>query len=202
MILVTGFEPFGGDSRNPSAEIALALDGRMVAGERVRGLVLPCVFGKSLLELRRALRRDRPILVICLGLAGGRNCLSLERVAINVNDARIPDNAGSSPVDEAIVARGPVAYWSTLPIKAIRVAWQDAGFAAEISQTAGTFVCNYVFYGLMRSLTRVGGRGGFVHVPPPSEGMGLEDMVRALEMAIELSLSVSQDLRISGGALS
>ncbi len=202
MVLVTGFEPFGGDSFNPSGEIALALDGLQLAGQPVRGLVLPCVFGQSLVALRRALRRNRPALVICLGLAGGRNCFSLERVAINVNDARIPDNAGASPVDEAIVSKGPVGYWSTLPIKAIRAAWEEAGFAAEISQTAGTFVCNHVFYGLMRSLARSGGRGGFVHVPPASEGMGLDRMVRAVEMAIEVSFSISQDLRVSGGALS
>lgn len=202
MVLVTGFEPFGGDSWNPSAEIALALNERTVAGERVRGVVLPCVFGEALVELRRALRRERPVLVICLGLAGGRSCLSLERVAINVNDARIPDNAGAAPVDEAIAARGPVAYWSTLPIKAIRSAWESAGWAAEISQTAGTFVCNHVFYGLMRSLARGRARGGFVHVPYPGERFGLEQMVRAVEMAIEVSLSVSEDLRESGGALS
>ncbi|MBX3171132.1 MAG: pyroglutamyl-peptidase I [Candidatus Eremiobacteraeota bacterium] len=202
MVLVTGFEPFGGDSFNPSAEIALALNGRQVAGQIVRGVVLPCIFGQALVELRRALRRERPVLVICLGLAGGRNCLSLERVAINVNDARIPDNAGAVPVDEAIVAKGPVAYWSTLPIKAIRAVWEEAGVPVEISQTAGTFVCNHVFYGLMRSLARSGGRGGFVHVPPPGPGFGLGEMVRALEMAIEVSLSVAQDLRVAGGALS
>ncbi len=197
MILVTGFEPFGGDSWNPSAEIALALDGR---GD-VRGLVLPCVFGEALRVLRRALRELRPELVICLGLAGGRNCLSLERVAINVNDARIPDNAGATPVDEAIARRGPVGYWSTLPIKAIRAGWQEAGYPAEISQTAGTFVCNHVFYGLMRTLGRRG-RGGFIHVPYPTDQLRLEDMVRALEMAIAVCRSVSEDMRVSGGALS
>ena len=202
MVLVTGFEPFGGDDYDPSAEIALALDGRTVAGSLVRGIVLPCVFGRSLRVLRRALRRERPELVICLGLAGARNCLSLERVAINVNDARIPDNAGATPVDEAIAARGPVGYWSTLPIKAIRAAWEEAGYPAEISQTAGTFVCNHVFYGLMRSLARGGGRGGCIHVPVPSERLGVGDMVRALELAIGVSLLVSQDLRVSGGALS
>lgn len=202
MVLVTGFEPFGGDSFNPSAEIALALEGRSVAGQPVRGMVLPCVFGQALVALRRALRRERPALVICLGLAGGRTCLSLERVAINVNDARIPDNLGAAPVDEAIAAKGPVAYWSTLPIKAIRATWEEAGYPAEISQTAGTFVCNHVFYGLMRSLARRGGRGGFVHVPHPSDAMGMDDMVRALEMAIEVALSVSVDLRVTGGALS
>lgn len=192
MVLVTGFEPFGGDSWNPSAEIALALD----------GLVLPCVFGEALRVLRRAVRERKPDLVICLGLAASRNCLSLERVAINVDDARIPDNAGAAPVDEAIARRGPVGYWSTLPIKAIRAAWEEAGYPAEISQTAGTFVCNHVFYGLMRTLARRGGRGGFIHVPYPTEQMGVEDMVRAVAMAIQVCRSVSQDVRLSGGALS
>lgn len=200
MILVTGFEPFGGDAENPSGDVACALDGRIVSGSSVRGAVLSCVFGQSLAELRSLLEREQPSLVICLGMAASRNCLSLERVAINVDDARIPDNAGLSPVDEEIVAGGPVGYWSTLPVKAIRAAWEAAGLPAEISQTAGTFVCNHVFYGLMHSLAGAQGRGGFIHVP--ARGLSLERMVEAVEMAISVSLSVSQDVPLSGGSIS
>ncbi len=200
MILVTGFEPFGGEARNPSGEIALALDGLWVAGVPIRGVVLPCVFGQSLADLRQLLQRERPSLVICLGMAASRTCLSLERVAINVDDARIPDNAGLSPVDQAVVADGPVGYWSTLPIKAIRAAWERDGLPAEISQTAGTFVCNHVFYGLMHSLASSGGRGGFIHVP--AHGLSLERMVEALRMAISVCLATPEDLKLSGGAVS
>lgn len=195
MILVTGFEPFGGSGFNPSEEIARALDGRVLSGVPVRGAVLPCVFGDSLAELLRLVAEMRPQLVICLGVAGGRTCLSLERVAINVDDARIPDNAGRSPIDEAVVAEGPVGYWSTLPIKAIRAAWETAGYPCEISQTAGTFVCNHVFYGLMHHFC---GRAGFIHVP--GAGLTLPEMVSALELAIEVCLSTKEDLHVSGGA--
>lgn len=205
MVLVTGFEPFGGESRNPSAEVAMALEGRVLAGIPVVGKVLPCVFGLALQELRSSLRRLRPRLVICLGQASGRAGLSLERVAINVDDARIPDNAGHSPVDLAIDPRGPVAYWSTLPIKRIKAALLEAGLSAEISQTAGTFVCNHVFYGLMRTLARSGGRGGFIHVPN-ARGQGepwmeVDEMVRGIALAIEVALFSSEDVRLSGGAI-
>ena len=206
MVLVTGFEPFGGESRNPSAEVALSLDGRIIAGASLVGQVLPCVFGLALRQLRRSVRRLRPELVICLGQAGGRSCLSLERVAINVDDARIPDNAGLAPVDEAIASNGPVAYWSTLPIKRIMAALRAAGLAAEISQTAGTFVCNHVFYGLMRTLARSGGRGGFIHIPYASgQGepcMEIDEMVRGIALAIEVALSATEDVRVIGGAIS
>ena len=206
MVLVTGFEPFGGESRNPSAEVALALDGRVIAGSSVMGQVLPCVFGLALRHLRNSVRRFRPELVICLGQAGGRSCLSLERVAINVDDARIPDNAGAAPVDETIASNGPVAYWSTLPIKRIMATLREAGLMVDISQTAGTFVCNHVFYGLMRTLARSGGRGGFIHIPY-ARGQGepcmeIEDMVRGIALAIEVSLLTTGDVRLSGGATS
>lgn len=206
MILITGFEPFGGDGFNPSAEVALALDGRCVRDHPVVGSVLPCVFGQDLQALRCLLRRHRPSLVICLGQAGGRAALSVERVALNVVDARIPDNAGQAPVDVAVVSGGPVAYWSTLPIKAICAAWREAGLPAEVSQSAGTFVCNHLFYGLMRALRGSSRRGGFIHLPY-AEGQGkpclrLEEMIAGIELAAEVSLTVVEDLPESGGRLS
>jgi pyroglutamyl-peptidase len=210
-VLVTGFEPFGGEAENPSAQAALALHGRRLAGRELVGAVLPCVFGDALVALRRAIARTRPELVLCVGQAGGRRAISLERVAINVDDARIADNQGARPIDRPIAARGPVGYWSTLPIKAIVAALTDAGIPAEVSQTAGTFVCNHVFYGLMRTLRRREGvRGGFVHVPylpaqaaragGDAPSMPLETIVRGLELAIETALRRRRDVRRSGGA--
>lgn len=206
-VLVTGFEPFGGAARNPSQEIARALDGRRVSGWTLRGAVLPCVFGASREELLRLLRLHRPRVVLCLGLAAGRPAITPERVAINVDDARLPDNRGAQPVDVPVVRRGPAAYWSRLPIKAIVAALQERGFPAAVSQTAGTFVCNHVFYGLMHALRRRPGvRGGFIHVPATPEiaaagepSLPLESQVDAIALAAEVAVTVRSDRRIAGG---
>lgn len=208
VILVTGFEPFGGDTVNPSRDIALALDGRVLAGRRVVGVVLPCAFGDSALELRRHLRRWSPRLVVCLGQAGGRAEITPERIAINVDDARLPDNAGRRPIDAPVVARGPAAFWSTLPVKAIVAELQASGIPAAVSQTAGTFVCNHVFYSLMHALRRRPGvRGGFIHVPflPQQAKLGqpslsLERMVEAVALAAVTALRTKRDLLIGAGA--
>jgi pyroglutamyl-peptidase len=207
-VLLTGFEPFGGETMNPSEEIARQLHGKVIAGYRVTGALLPCVFGESIGELKRQIRTTRPALVICLGQAGGRADITPERVAINVDDARIADNAGAQPVDRPVVQRGPAAYWSTLPVKAIVAALRCEGIPASVSQTAGTFVCNHVFYGLMHALrgqTKV--RGGFLHVPflPEQAKSGqpsrpLETMVRAAEIAIATAVRVRRDVRSAGGA--
>jgi pyroglutamyl-peptidase len=208
-VLVTGFEPFGGESVNPSWMAAQALHGRVVADHRLVAAQLPTVFGAALDELEELLLRHRPVLVVGTGQGGGRTALSLERVAINVNDARIPDNAGERPVDTPVVAGGPAAYFSTLPIKAMLVALLEAGINAEVSQTAGTFVCNHVFYGLMHQLaTRPElrlTRGGFVHLPwLPAQGqpsMRLDEMVNGLRVAIECALTTVSDVRHEAGAL-
>jgi pyroglutamyl-peptidase len=207
-VLLTGFEPFGGSERNPSGEIARALDGRVLAGRLVVGSVLPCVFGDAGLALRRLLRAHRPELVICLGVAAGRADITPERVAINVDDARLPDNAGARPIDRPVVRRGPAAYWSTLPIKAMVAALQARGIPASVSQTAGTFVCNHVFYGLMHALRRRRGvRGGFVHVPglAGAGGVGgaslpLATMIDASVLLVEVALRTRRDRRAAGGA--
>ena len=210
-VLLTGFEPFGGDALNPSWLAAQALHGRRIAGHRVVAAQLPTVFGASLERLDALLHRHRPALVVCLGLAAGRAALSLERVAINVQDARMPDNAGAEPVDAPVVPGGPAAYFSTLPIKAMRAAAQAAGVSAEVSQTAGTFVCNHVFYGLMHRLATEPAlartRGGFVHVPLlPEQGtpsLALEDQVKGLRAAIAAALTQREgDLRQAAGAIS
>jgi pyroglutamyl-peptidase len=209
-VLVTGFEPFGSDKVNPSWMAVQALHGRVVGDHRIVGAQLPTVFGRSALVLRDLLHRHHPDLVICTGQAGGRIALSLERVAINVEDARIPDNAGEQPVDTPVVAGGPAAYFSTLPIKAMLAALLEQGVNAEVSQTAGTFVCNQVFYALMHELaTRPDlghTRGGFIHVPwLPGQGqpsMRLEQIVAGLKLAIECALVTVTDIRKEAGALS
>lgn len=209
-VLITGFEPFGGEQVNPSAQVALALQGRVIGNHQVLSVVLPCVFGDALRELKKQLRTVKPVLVICLGQAAGRSAISVERVAININDARMQDNAGKRPIDEPIAAKGPVAYWSTLPIKAIVVALKEHAIAAEISQTAGTFVCNHVFYGLMRGLGKKPVRGGFIHIPYAPEqvktmpentpSMSVEEVIRGMEVVISTALQTDQDVRVGGGA--
>jgi pyroglutamyl-peptidase len=208
-VLVTGFDPFGGEAVNPSWMAVQALHGRMVAGHRLIGAQLPTRFDRSLEALRDLLHRHRPALAVCTGQAGGRTALSLERIAINVDDARIADNAGAQPVDTPVVAGGPAAYFSTLPIKAMLAALLAEGIRAEVSQTAGTFVCNHVFYGLMhelatrRDLQRT--RGGLVHVPYlPQQGqpsMGLGEIVQGLRVAIGCALVTAADIRKQAGAL-
>lgn len=209
-VLLTGFDPFGGEALNPSWQAVQALHGRRIAGHRVVAAQLPTVFDASLLALTGLMRMHRPALVICVGQAGGRAAISLERVAINVNDARIPDNAAAQPVDTPVVADGPAAYFSSLPIKAMLQALQRAGLPAEVSQTAGTFVCNHVFYGLMHALATRRGfkhtRGGFIHVPwLPGQGqpcMATDDLVRGLRLAIATALVTPQDIAKGAGAVS
>ncbi len=206
-VLLTGFEPFGGETINPSGEIARQLHGMVIARHQVVGALLPCVFGAAIAELKAQLRHTQPALIICLGQAGGRADITPERVAINVDDARLTDNAGGQPIDQAVIKQGPAAYWSTLPIKAIVAALRQRDLPASVSQTAGTFVCNHVFYGLMHQLRaqrRV--RGGFIHVPFLPEqttdkpSLPLETMVRAIGVAIETAVQNRRDLRVSGGA--
>jgi pyroglutamyl-peptidase len=212
-VLLTGFEAFGGDAVNPSWQAASALQGRQIVGHRVIAAQLPTVFAESLVRLRALLRAHRPVLVVALGQAGGRSAISLERVAINICDARIPDNAGAQPVDEPVLADGPCAYFSSLPIKAMLQALRQAGIAGEVSQTAGSFVCNQVFYGLMHELATRRAlrhtRGGFIHVPwlpsqapPGAPSMALATLVQGLRLALRSALTHEQDVRIGAGALS
>lgn len=209
-VLLTGFQPFGGEHVNPSWQAVYALHGTRIAGHRVVARELPVAFGDSLKTLRAALREITPSLVICVGQAGGRAQLSLERVAINVDDARIPDNRGRQPVDLPVVDDGPAAYFSTLPIKAMLRALRGAGIPAEISQTAGTYVCNHVFYGLMHALrARRGVRAGFIHIPyspaqaalhPGAPCLAIETVTAALRLAVQVALKTPSDIRMAAGA--
>jgi len=212
-VLLTGFEPFDGDTLNPSWEAVRALDGWTVQGARVHARRIDCVFGQSLRELDAAMDELRPQLVIAVGQAGGRAEITPERVAINVDDGRICDNAGCQPIDEPVVAGAPAAYFSTLPIKAIVRDLRAAGIPAAVSNTAGTFVCNHLFFGLMHWLARDGdgaARGGFIHIPllpeqaarcPGLPVMALDQVVAALRIAVATSLATPQDVREAGGSL-
>jgi pyroglutamyl-peptidase len=215
-ILVTGFEPFGGQSLNPSWEVARALHGLTLPGAQVTTVQLPCVFAQALPVLQQALATHSPDIVLALGQAEGRCDFSVERVAINVMDARIPDNAGAQPIDVPVIAGGPAAYFSTLPIKSLVAGLKAAGFPASVSQTAGTFVCNQVFYALQHTLAGLGVYSGFVHLPLlpeqaaqwkgptlPSWPAGLQ--IAGVTQALTLLLAQRQqglaDAAISGGTL-
>lgn len=207
-VLVTGFDPFGGSKTNPSWHAVHQLHGRAIAGRNVVGAELPTVFGDSLLRLAQLMDEHQPELVICTGQAAGRAAISLERVAINVNDARIPDNLGRKPIDTPVIPDAPAAFFTSLPIKAMLKALQDEGVHAEVSQTAGTFVCNHVFYGLMHILDQPRWRdvrGGLVHVPwLPEQGqpsMRLEEIVRGLQICIECALHTHRDIKKEAGAI-
>lgn len=207
-ILLTGFEPFGGDSLNPSEEIARQLNGTVIARHAVAGALLPCVFGAALKELKHQLKLHEPVLVVCTGQAGGRAEITPERVALNVEDARLPDNAGQQPIDKPVVKGGPAAYWSTLPIKAVVQALRKRGIPAAVSQTAGTFVCNHVFYGLMHELQSWPGvRGGFIHLPYLPEqtkeqpSLPFELMSLGVRVAIETALAYRRDVKAAGGQI-
>ena len=209
-VLITGFEPFGGESVNPSWEVVSSLDNAIIGGCRVIARQLPCVFGESLAVLNAAIDALSPSLVLAVGQAGGRADVTVERVAINVDDARIADNQGQQPVDVPVVADGPAAWFSTLPIKAMVMAMRNAGIPASVSQTAGTFVCNHVMYGLLHKLRDAPAvKGGFIHIPylpqqaaqhPGAPSMAADTVRRALEVAIATALQVESDIAVTGGA--
>lgn len=208
-VLLTGFDAFAGAVVNPSWLAVQALHGEHINGHVLVAAQLPTMFGSAAQVLTSLLKRHKPALVICAGQASGRDALSIERIAINVNDARIADNNGDQPIDMPVVPGGPTAYFSTLPIKAMRQAIEQGGIASEVSQTAGTFVCNHVFYSLMHALETQDAfkrtRGGFIHVPNlPGQGlpaMALDEMVHGLRLAIACALTASGDITQSAGAL-
>ncbi len=206
-VLLTGFEPFDQDLINSSWEAVRQLDGeRLGKNVRIVARRLPCAFataGESLIQLIAQLR---PAMVIATGLGPGRSEISIERVAINLNDARIPDNLGAQPIDTAVVADGPAAYFTTLPSKAMVRAVRGAGIAASVSQTAGTFVCNQVFYRLQHALAGTGVRSGFIHVPYlPESGqpsMPLATLVEGLRVAVLAAWQTPVDIVEVGGQVS
>jgi pyroglutamyl-peptidase len=207
-VLLTGFAPFGGESVNPSWQAVSVLGARR---DDVAAVELPCEFAASLPALRRAIEEHAPELVVCVGQAGGRLDVTPERVAVNLIDARIPDNAGAQPVDVPVVPGGPAAYFTTLPVKACVAAIRAAGVPASVSHTAGTYVCNQVFYGLMHLLSTLPDvRGGFVHVPFSPEqvaaagtaapSLGVDRLADALEVLVDTAFQTTEDLAVSAGA--
>lgn len=199
-VLVTGFAPFGGETLNPAYEAVKALPER-IGGAEICKLELPVEFGGAEDTLACALETHRPDLVLCVGQAGGYAGLGIERVAINLRDAAMPDNAGKQPAEEPVRADGPVAYFSNLPVKAMAETLRAAGIPAFVSNTAGTYVCNDIMYTLFYLIQRrfPGIRGGFIHVPYAPEqaackpqgtpSMSLTEIARGLELAIQAALT-------------
>jgi pyroglutamyl-peptidase len=203
-ILITGFAPFGGQELNPAYEALKLLPG-VIEGASVVKAELPTVFGKGAQVLRDLLAAHLPQVVLCLGQAGGRPGLSVERVAINLKDAAIPDNEGNRPADELIRAGGRAAYFSTLPTRRIVRHLQERGIPADLSYTAGTFVCNEVFYSLLQYQEEegTGAKGGFIHVPyapeqaanfsPLAPSLPIATVAAGVELAIALVVNEIQE---------
>mgnify|MGYP003292464604 CR=1 FL=1 len=207
-LLLTAFDPFGGASVNPARE-ALKLVADRVADVEIVKLEVPTVFGKSIAAVTAAIQQNRPDAVLCIGHAGGRYGLTPERVAINIDDASIPDNEGNQPMDAPIFEDGAPAYFSTLPIKAMVAAIREAGLPASVSNTAGTFVCNHLMYGVLYTLAKhyPGVRGGFMHVPfipsqtlqRPAPSMSCQDIARGIEAAITAIAEYDTDIAAPEG---
>ncbi|MFC8921774.1 pyroglutamyl-peptidase I [Cellulosimicrobium sp. NPDC057127] len=201
-VVVSGFEPFGGDETNPSWDTAQALAARAdeLVGQDVVAVRLPVTFDGAWPVLADAIREHAPTVVVALGLAGGSRGVRLERIAIDVVDARIPDNAGAAPVDQPVVDGGPAAYWSGLPLKGALAALRAEGIPAEVSNTAGTYVCNATFYQLMHHARSVPGmRAGFVHVPAV-DVLPVDTQVRAVATVVRAALSGEPEPVIAAGA--
>jgi pyroglutamyl-peptidase len=210
-VLVTGFEPFAGEKSNPSWDVCMQLP-EEVAGLRVETCLVPCEFRRSIEVVAEAIESLHPVLVVSLGQAGGRARLSIERVAINVDDARIADNVGFQPIDDWVAANGPPAYFASLPIKAMAAAVRAAGVPVEVSNTAGTFVCNHLMYGVLHFLAASGyrARAGFIHVPyseaqaaghRESPSMSIDTMVRGVTAAIMAAHANKHDIKAPEGTL-
>ncbi|MGT2799254.1 pyroglutamyl-peptidase I [Streptococcus marmotae] len=210
-ILVTGFDPFGGEAVNPALEAVKQLPAN-IAGAEVQWLEVPTVFYKSAQVLEEKIAAYQPDVVLCIGQAGGRFGLTPERVAINQDDARIPDNDGNQPIDTVIRADGAPAYFATLPIKAMVEAIKAAGLPASVSNTAGTFVCNHLMYQALYLADKKfpGLKAGFMHIPfmteqvvdkPNTASMALADIVKGIESAIAAIVSYrdKEDLKTIGG---
>ena len=209
-ILVTGFDPFGGETVNPALESVKSLPSE-IHGAEVHWVAIPTVFYKAAEVLETAIVRYQPDAVLCIGQAGGRASLTPERVAINQDDARIPDNQGNQPIDTPIRLDGQAAYFSTLPIKAMVQAIKEEGLPATVSNTAGTFVCNHLMYQSLyladKKFPHM--RAGFMHIPymteqvinkPNTASMNLTEIVRGIEAAIGAIVDYKdKDIKLVGG---
>lgn len=207
-VLVTGFDPFGDDVINPSFEAVKMLPD-VIDNAKIIKIEIPTVFYKSIEVLRKAIDKYQPDVVICVGQAGGRDKIAIERLAINIDDARIADNEGQKPIDKIIEVDGQNALFSTLPIKLIHQRLNEVAIPSEISNTAGTFVCNHLMYGLLSTTLNTKTRGGFIHVPYIPEqvvntsirSMTLEMITKALTIAISVSLQNCYDIKLGAGKI-
>lgn len=211
-VLVTGFDPFGGDAMNPAFE-AVKLMPDMINDATIIKLEVPTVFKKSIDVLKEAIAKEKPEVVVCVGQAGGRFDVTPERVAINQDDARIPDNEKNQPIDVPIFEDGDTAYFSKLPIKAMVATMREGGVPASVSNSAGTFVCNHIMYGLLYLIDKEFPdiRGGFIHVPfateqvidrPNSPSLTLEQIAEGLRLSVVAILENEEDHKVVGGAIS
>lgn len=206
-VLLTGFEPFGGDAVNPSGDAVRRVARDWDAPQRLIAEVLPVAFAGAADRMRALIEQHRPDIVLATGLAGGRAAIGVERIAVNLADARIADNDGAQPVDEPSIPGAPAAAFATLPVKAVAAAIAGAGIPAEVSHTAGTFVCNHVFFTALAAAPE-GTIAGFIHVPwargtePAGQpSLPLDDIVTALRLALETAIDPSAAPAGVGGAL-
>lgn len=210
-VLITGFDPFGGENINPALEAVKKLPDT-ISGAEIIKLEIPTVFGESLKKIEENINKHNPDIVISVGQAGGRFGVTPERVAINIDDARIKDNKGNQPIDIPVFEDGENAYFSNLPIKAMVKEMQNGGIPGSVSNTAGTFVCNHVMYGLLYMIDKKypNMRGGFIHVPyipsqvttkPNTPSMSLEDISKGLELCVKAAVENVEDLKTIGGTI-
>ena len=187
-LLITGFEPFGNCPKNPSWMAVEALPER-VGDYELKKRMLPTVYGKATQAVLEAAEGWEPDVILCIGQAGGRASVTPERIAVNIRDARIPDNAGNQPVGEFVVKEGPAAYFATVPVLEMAGAMEKRGIPATVSNSAGAFVCNDTLYGLLHAYAGTRTRVGFIHVPNTPElgepSLLLETIIEALVAAIE-----------------
>ena len=214
-ILVTGFDPFGGEKINPALETIKRLPDTILGAQIIK-LEIPTVVGKSLAKITEAVEKENPDAVLSIGQAGGRSEITVERVGINIDDCRIPDNEGNQPIDEPVVKGGPAAYLVTVPIKAIVENIKAHNIPASISNTAGTFICNHVCYGVahlaaQRTVAGKPMKSGFIHIPfLPEQAIGkpaltpsmsLETIVSGITHALEAIVEHGSDIKVSGGKI-
>ncbi|HDM8173394.1 TPA: pyroglutamyl-peptidase I [Vibrio harveyi] len=208
-VLITGFEPFGGESINPALEAVKRLNGRKLDGGEVVMCQVPVTRYESIEAVIGSIELHQPDIVITVGQAAGRTAITPERVAINVDDFRISDNGGHQPIDEPVIPGGPDAYFTTLPIKAITRALQQENIPCQVSNTAGTFVCNHLFYGVQHYLRDKSVRHGFVHIPllPEQDSSGnqptmsLDVIVEGLARLAQVAIDNESDIAVTAGQI-
>ncbi|MCG9610361.1 pyroglutamyl-peptidase I [Vibrio harveyi] len=208
-VLITGFDPFGGESINPALEAVKRLNGRKLDGGEVVMCQVPVTRYESIEAVIESIELHQPDIVITVGQAAGRTAITPERVAINVDDFRIPDNGGHQPIDEQVIPGGPDAYFTTLPIKAITRALQQENIPCQVSNTAGTFVCNHLFYGVQHYLRDKSVRHGFVHIPllPEQDSSGnqptmsLDVIVEGLARLAQVAIDNESDIAVTAGQI-